>query len=73
LLAQAEALARDEGYRQLSLLTHTENRAQRLYHRMGFRESERCEDPAYKRLAGVSGRVLMVKSLLRFASEKTLY
>lgn len=63
LLGHAEALARAQGFRLLSLITHTANPAQRLYRRAGFLEVERREDPDYERLAGISGRLLMVKRL----------
>jgi len=63
LLEQAEALARARGFRQLSLITHTANPAQRLYRRAGFLEVERREDPEYERRVGISGRLLMVKRL----------
>jgi len=63
LLGHAEKLARSEGFREISLVTHTENRAQRLYRRAGFQEVDRREDPAYKRLTGISGRILMTKRL----------
>jgi ribosomal protein S18 acetylase RimI-like enzyme len=63
LLGHAEQLARARGFSRLSLITHTENPAQRLYRRAGFEEVERREDPDYRRLAGISGRLLMVKRL----------
>ncbi|HSJ98260.1 MAG TPA: N-acetyltransferase, partial [Myxococcota bacterium] len=52
LLAHAETLARDLGCREMSLVTHTENPAQRLYRRMGFEETERRVDPRYLELVG---------------------
>ena len=61
LLGHAEELARSEGFREISLITHTENPAQRLYRRAGFEELDRHEDPAYERLTGIWGRLLMAK------------
>jgi ribosomal protein S18 acetylase RimI-like enzyme len=63
LLAHAQELARARRFAQLSLITHTENPAQRLYRRFGFEEVERREDPEYQRRVGVAGRLLMVKRL----------
>lgn len=63
LLDHADALARAEGARRMSLVTHTSNRARNLYRRVGFVEIERREDPDYERLTGIPGRLLMVKRL----------
>lgn len=63
LLGHAEELARAGGFRQMSLITHNVNPAQRLYRRAGFAEVERREDPAYEKLTGISGRLLMAKGL----------
>jgi ribosomal protein S18 acetylase RimI-like enzyme len=63
LLAQAETLARKEGFHRMSLVTHKENPAQGLYRRAGFVEVERRVDPDYERLTGIPGRLLMVKPL----------
>ncbi len=63
MLDHAEEVARCEAFRQMSLITSTVNRAQRLYRRAGFEEVDRREDPAYERLTGVAGRILMAKSL----------
>jgi ribosomal protein S18 acetylase RimI-like enzyme len=63
LLGHAEEVALSEGFRQISLITNSENRAQRLYRRAGFEEVDRREDPAYKRLTGIAGRILMAKCL----------
>jgi ribosomal protein S18 acetylase RimI-like enzyme len=54
----------------MSLVTHTENPAQRLYRRMGFEETERRVDPRYLELVGIAGRVLMVKRLGKDAPSR---
>jgi len=62
-LDYAEAEARHDGYRQMSLSTTTENPARRLYERHGFRVIETKTDRMYERYTGIAGRHLMVKEL----------
>jgi len=62
-LDYAEAQARDDGYRQMSLSTTTENPARRLYERHGFRVVETKTDAAYEKYTDIAGRHLMVKEL----------
>jgi len=63
LLNYAEAEARAESYRLMSLTTSTANPARRLYERHGFRVVETRTDPEYRRYTGIDGRHLMVKEL----------
>jgi ribosomal protein S18 acetylase RimI-like enzyme len=63
LLAHAEERARVYGHKQMSLNTATDNPAQHLYQRHGFRIVETRLDATYERLTGIPGRVLMVKEL----------
>ncbi len=63
LLDYADAEARQQGYRLMSLTTTTINPARRLYERHGFGVVETKTDPAYQRYTGIEGRVLMVKEL----------
>ena len=63
LLAHAEERARAYGHKQMSLHTATDNPAQRLYRRQGFRVVETRLDATYERITGIPGRVLMVKDL----------
>ncbi len=63
MLRHAEERARREGFPRMALTTTTTNPAQHLYARHGFRVVETRLDPAYERLTGIPGRVLMVKEL----------
>lgn len=63
MLDHAEGRARREGFPRMALNTTTTNPAQHLYARHGFRIVETRLDPAYERLTGIPGRVLMVKEL----------
>ncbi len=63
MLRHAEEVARREGFPRIALSTTTTNPAQHLYHRHGYRIVETRLDPAYERLTGIPGRVLMVKEL----------
>ena len=63
MLDHAEERARREGFARMALTTTTINPAQHLYARHGFRIIETRLDPAYERLTGIPGRVLMVKEL----------
>jgi ribosomal protein S18 acetylase RimI-like enzyme len=63
LLDHAEAVARRDGFARMALSTTTINPAQHLYLRHGFRIVETRLDPAYERLTGIPGRVLMVKDM----------
>ena len=63
MLRYAEETARRERFTRMSLGTTTTNPAQHLYARHGFRIVETRLDPAYERLTGIPGRVLMVKEL----------
>jgi ribosomal protein S18 acetylase RimI-like enzyme len=63
LLAEIERRARAAERVALSLSTTTSNPARRLYERAGFRVVETLDDPAYRVLTGIAGRVLMVKRL----------
>jgi len=47
----------------MALTTTTTNPARHLYIRHGYRVVETRLDPAYERLTGIPGRVLMVKEL----------
>ncbi len=59
----AENEARQEGHRQMSLVTDSTNPARHLYERHGFRVVETRTDPDYERITGIPGRHLMVKEL----------
>lgn len=63
LLDHAGREARRLGVHQLSLHTTTTNPARRLYERHGFRVARTATDPAYERITGIPGRVLMAKDL----------
>lgn len=63
LLAEAERIARAQGFRVISLTTTTSNPARHLYERSGFAVTETRTDPEYRALTGIDGRVLMVKRL----------
>jgi ribosomal protein S18 acetylase RimI-like enzyme len=63
LLADVEHRARAAHRSALSLTTTTSNPARRLYERAGFSVIETREDPTYRALTGIAGRVLMVKRL----------
>lgn len=63
MLRHAEEVARREDFPRMALTTTTINPAQHLYARHGFRIVETRLDPAYERLTGIPGRVLMVKEL----------
>ena len=63
VLRFAEEQARARGRSLLSLTTTTSNPARRLYERSGFRVVETRTDAAYRRMTGIDGRHLMVKSL----------
>jgi len=63
LLAEVERRARAANRSALSLTTTISNPARRLYERAGYRVVETREDPTYRALTGVAGRVLMVKRL----------
>jgi len=63
MLAHAEATARKQGHRRLSLTTTTNNPARRLYERRGFLVVETKTDRLYERYTGIAGRHLMVKEL----------
>lgn len=63
MLEHAEADARKQGYKLLSLTTTTINPARRLYERKGFRVVETKTDRSYERYTGIAGRLLMVKVL----------
>ena len=65
LLRYAEAAARADCFERMSLATTITNPARHLYERHGFIVVETRTDPAYERLTGIPGRVLMVKSLER--------
>jgi hypothetical protein len=47
----------------MSLTTHINNPARRLYERCGFEVVETRTDPDYERYTGVAGRVLMLKRM----------
>jgi len=63
LLRHADEQARSERFTRIALTTTTSNPAQHLYQRHGFQIVETRLDPAYERLTGIPGRVLMVKDL----------
>jgi ribosomal protein S18 acetylase RimI-like enzyme len=63
LLDWAEAQAREQGFKQMSLTTTTNNPARRLYERHGFYIAETLTDDAYRRYTGIDGRHLMLKDL----------
>ncbi len=63
LLAEAERLARGRGHTQMSLTTTLSNQARRLYERFGFATVATREDPGYRAVTGIDGRVLMAKQL----------
>lgn len=63
MLEYAEGQAREQGCRQMSLVTTTVNLARRLYERHGYRVLETRTDRDYERYTGIEGRVLMVKEL----------
>jgi ribosomal protein S18 acetylase RimI-like enzyme len=63
MLRHAEETARREGFLRMALTTTTINPAQHLYARHGYRIVDTRLDPAYERLSGIPGRVLMVKDL----------
>ena len=62
-LEYAEAEARDEGVRTMSLVTTVVNPARHLYERQGFKVVETRTDVEYERMTGIPGRNLMVKEL----------
>jgi ribosomal protein S18 acetylase RimI-like enzyme len=64
LLAEAERAAHRAGARTMSLTTATNNPARRLYERFGFEVAQVRTDPAYEALTKVSGRVLMIKTIV---------
>jgi ribosomal protein S18 acetylase RimI-like enzyme len=63
MLDHAEADARKQGYKLLSLTTTTNNPARRLYERHGYAVVSTLTDAAYERYTGIAGRHLMVKEL----------
>lgn len=63
LLDWAEAQARKQGFKRISLTTTTSNPARRLYERHGFVIAETKTDPVYQRYTGIEGRYLMLKDL----------
>jgi len=63
LMMEAERAARAAGVSTMSLTTHTNNPARRLYERCGFTVEETRTDPDYERYTGVAGRVLMLKRM----------
>ncbi|MCE7928856.1 MAG: GNAT family N-acetyltransferase [Chloroflexi bacterium CFX7] len=63
LLAETEREARGRGFTQMSLTTTLSNPARRLYERYGFATAATREDPEYRAITGMDGRVLMVKDL----------
>lgn len=65
LLEEAERAARAAGASIMSLTTHTNNPARRLYQRCGFEVVETRTDQDYERYTGAAGRVLMLKRLVR--------
>jgi len=63
LLRCAEGEAQRRGFAELSLTTLTSNPARRLYEREGYAVVAERTDPAYERIAGGAGRLLMSKRL----------
>ena len=63
LLEDAERAAHAGAARTISLTTATNNPARHLYERFGFKVVETRTDPAYEAMTGVSGRLLMTKSI----------
>lgn len=62
-LQYAEAEARKEDCKTMSLVTTVINPARHLYERQGFRVVETRTDEVYERMTGIPGRNLMVKEL----------
>jgi ribosomal protein S18 acetylase RimI-like enzyme len=65
LIAHAERVARERGFREMWLTTEIDNPAVRLYQRHGFRVERQATDPVYEEMTGAPGRVLMMKDLTR--------
>lgn len=63
LLGWAEEQARAQGVTQMSLTTHANNPARRLYERQGYHVADTKTDPEFERYTGIRGRHLMLKDL----------
>jgi len=63
LLRCAETEAQRRGFAELTLTTLTSNPARRLYERQGYEVIAERTDPAYERITGGAGRLLMAKQL----------
>jgi len=63
LLRCAETEAQRRGFAELTLTTLTSNPARRLYERQGYAVIAERTDPAYERITGGAGRLLLAKRL----------
>ena len=63
MLKHAEEDARERGFHEMALHTLTINPARGLYERCGFKTTDTCIDPEFRRITGADGNILLVKAL----------